>query len=176
MVDSQSLESKTVSAIRPWKVSAVLWLGTCGSSDGLRTALERNGCVIGGGASQILAGIPVSQCEKRIKIVVTTPDELGFKFGGRLGDVFPRGLEYGLELCPPEVGPQICIQCKLDTLGESVLIAMKPLQAKSSILSIFRVTHFHGAPTLRSSFGAEGLFCNKDDLLVFALPGEVKGN
>ena len=119
----------------------VLWLGTHESPDELRKAILANGSVIGGGASAILEKTPISQGMVEVKIIEVLVAELGFKNGGRLGEVFSAAKNQGLELCSAEVGPQQCLQSENRRADEELYIAMKPINS-NGLLYGFRVCQF----------------------------------
>jgi hypothetical protein len=55
----------------------------------------------------------LSKMRRDARLAVLTVSELGFEEEGvSLADVYARGRQPGLELCPAEVGPQLRLQCE----------------------------------------------------------------
>lgn len=58
-----------------------------------------------------------------------------------VGQIYQRAQELGLELCPPEVGPRLRLQCKDQPLNEWFFIAMKPIIASGGHPRVFWLGH-----------------------------------
>lgn len=73
----------------------------------------------------------VAREECSIELVKTTAKELGFAENAPLPNVFARGIQLGLWLCPPETGARLLLQPPdqpEDYAG--ILIAMNPIPTK----------------------------------------------
>ncbi len=111
------------------------------TADDFRKVLKDNGFKISGWASDILGkhDFTVAPEETELDLVKVTVDELGFKKGARRNQIYERAKELGLELCPPEVGPQLRLQYQDQPNGEWVLVAMESIIASDGIPRVFRV-------------------------------------
>ncbi len=143
-----------------WKI---LQLGTgLTTATDFRTALKKAGCRIGNWANDIL-GQPtftasVSVVEQVIRLVVASVAELGFNRGASYEKICARARELGLQLCPPEVGPQLRLQYTDQPLSEWLVIAMEPISDSSGLLSVFYVERDDVGLWLRSCRGDPGDF------------------
>lgn len=82
----------------------------------------------------------VSQ-EEQIDLVNVSAAELGFDRATRYDAICDRARECGLELCPPEVGPQLRLQYLDQPLGEWFVIAMKVIRCSDGGLHVFCAGH-----------------------------------
>lgn len=62
-----------------------------------------------------------------IKLVRFSVAELGFKNAAYPEQIYKRAGELGLELCPPEVGPQLRLKYKNQPVDEHIIVAMNPV-------------------------------------------------
>lgn len=95
-----------------------------------------------GGASYILynPAFTVSSTEKEVELVRTTTKELGFEnLYQPLRKIYRQAEKVGLELCPPEVGPQLRLQYKDQLVGEILIIAMEPIADLSPSPIVYRI-------------------------------------
>lgn len=113
------------------------------TADQFRTALKEGGCRLSDWASDILGkpAFAASQEETEVDLVVVSVAELGFPNGATRADIYQKAQELGLELCPPEVGPQLRLQYKDQPKSEWFLIAMEPISASDGDLDVFNVEH-----------------------------------
>lgn len=123
--------------IRVWR-SIKLGTGLKSGRD-FRKALEEAKCEICMENEKILDKIEVSPVLIEIDLIVVSNFQLGFKRGATTNDIYNRGLEIGLDLCPMETGPQLRLQYKDQPKGEGLLIAMRPFTGKRGCEEIFRV-------------------------------------
>ena len=127
---------------KTWKT---IKLGT-----GLKTAddfcktLKDNGFNISGWANDILRkpAFTVAAEETEVELVKVTVAELGFKRGARHEQTYERAKEFGLELCPPEVGPQLRLQYQDQPNGERILVAMEPIIVSDGDPDVFSVERY----------------------------------
>jgi hypothetical protein len=110
-------------------------------ADGFREALKKVTCGIGNLGNDILGkpAFTMSREEKVLELVVTSNVELGFPGGAKVKQTYARAKELGLELCPSEVGPQLCLQYTDQPKGEWLLIAMEPITDSGGNLNVFYV-------------------------------------
>ncbi|MBI4692031.1 MAG: hypothetical protein HY773_01110 [Candidatus Terrybacteria bacterium] len=100
---------ETSSSFPVWKT---VTLGIHKSVDEYRKALEANGFKIGNWGDDILgkSAFTVSSEETEVELVKMTVAELGFKDSATRKDIYERAIEFGLKLCPNEVGPALRLQ------------------------------------------------------------------
>ena len=80
---------------------------------------------------------PLTEVEDSVLVRLTVSD-LGFPQGTTTEDIYQRAQELGLELCPPETGPEL--RLKADTeqrFGKYMNIAMKQIAGSSGNPSVF---------------------------------------
>jgi hypothetical protein len=129
-------------AIKVWDTWKKIKLGTgIKNADGFRKALKEADCDIGYWGNDILGkpAFTVSPSETKVELVVVSVAELGFKDGATRADIYKRANELGLDLCPNEVGPQLCLQYRDQPKGEWLLIAMEPIIDSDDGLRVFDV-------------------------------------
>ena len=138
------LSGETVIQVAEYKFKTwkIIKLGT-----GLKTAEEFRRVLRDGEfrlsdwASDIL-GKPAFKAadeETEVDLVKVTVAELGFKKGARRNQIYERARDLGLELCPPEVGPQLRLQYQDQPNGEWILVAMEPIVASNGGPRLFYV-------------------------------------
>ncbi|MEK7630610.1 MAG: hypothetical protein AAB417_01075 [Patescibacteria group bacterium] len=160
---------ETSPEFQTWKT---IKLGT-----GLKTADDfrrvlRDSCRIGDGASDILGKPAFTVCDTEMELDLVRPSvaELGFKDGATFKDICERGLEYGLKLCPAEVGPQLRLQYRDQPLGEWLIIAMKAIRYSAGDLSVFSVERYDNGLWLSGYDGSPDYFWFSLDRFVFVRP------
>ena len=130
------------------------------NAHGFRAAHRMHGCKISRWSDDMLGrlGFTVSKIEGKVTFtdvassnegffVKTTPIkvalvevvlcDLGFVEGASLRDIYHRGREFGLKLCPSDVGPQLRLEYKDQHRGEICHIAMEPIIASGGCPGIF---------------------------------------
>jgi hypothetical protein len=128
---SAPIDGKRAPDIPIWKT---ITLGTHDSASSLREALNAAGCRIGQLAGEALArpAFTVSPSKVDVDLVILSVGQLGFDAeGASYGEIHARAAQLGLELCPPEVGPQLRLQYVDQPLGEFLHIAMAPVLTDS---------------------------------------------
>jgi hypothetical protein len=128
---SAPIDGKGAADIPIWKA---ITLGTHDSANSLREALNAAGCRIGRLAGEALArpAFTVSPSKVDVDLVVLSVGQLGFDAeGASYAEIHARAAQLGLELCPPEVGPQLRLQYVDQPLGEFLHIAMAPVLTDS---------------------------------------------
>lgn len=82
--------------------------------------------------------------KETIHIVRLTVADLGFKNGATTDQIYQRAKELGLELCPPEVGPQYRLKYQDQPLGEWIAIGMKQITDADGGPRVFDVERDEG--------------------------------
>lgn len=104
-------------------------LGKYRSASEYRTALNEAKSRIGRLANEMLDSdqFEWTGCVITVELLRISVAELGFSGDTRLWEIYARGLELGLDLCPPEVGPALRCAKIQQRRGEWLDIAMKPI-------------------------------------------------
>jgi len=95
----------------------------------------------------------VATKEMNQKLIILSVADLGFKDGAKIKDIYERAKKLGLELCPPEVGPQLRLQYSDQPIGEWVLTAMKPIIDSDGYLYVWYVSRDGDESWLNASRG-----------------------
>jgi len=158
---------------RQLKVWKTIKLGTdFRTADDFRKALKGNGFNIGDWANDILGkpAFMVATEETEVDLVKVTVAELGFKKGARRNQIYERARDLGLELCPPEVGPQLRLQYQDQPNGEWILVAMEPIVDSVGDPELFSVERDDSGLWLYSYWRNPVHFWNADRQWVFCRP------
>ena len=108
--------------------------------------------------------------ETEVDLVKVTVAELGFKKGARRNQIYERARDLGLELCPPEVGPQLRLQYQDQPNGEWILVAMEPIVDSDGDPKLFNVERNDSELWLNSNWSNPDNFWNADNQWVFCRP------
>jgi hypothetical protein len=173
--DAESLCSLLQSFIeqkqeKVWKTWKTIKLGT-----GLKTASDfrkkvmEAGMKIGDWANDILGkpAFTATESVTEVELVIASVAELGFKDGATRKDIYVRAQELGLDLCPPEVGPQLRLQYTDQPKGEWLVIAMEPIADSGGNLYLFNVERVDDERWLLAPYGSPGSFWRGFDRFVF---------
>ncbi|PIT98222.1 MAG: hypothetical protein COT71_01840 [Candidatus Andersenbacteria bacterium CG10_big_fil_rev_8_21_14_0_10_54_11] len=82
--------------------------------------------------------------ERQVDLVAVAGYDLGFDQSAPQGIIWQRAREYGLKLCPPEIGPQLRGQYAEQPADEHLGIAMESFVDSNGIHRIFNVAHYNG--------------------------------
>lgn len=139
------------------------------TADDFRKAVEKAGMKIGDWANDILGkpALTVAESVTEVELVVASVAELGFKDGAPLRGIYVRAQELGLDLCPPEVGPQLRLQYSDQPKGEWLGIAMEPIADSGGGVNLFSVEHGGGVCWLGTGNGSPGTFWYGYNRFVF---------
>jgi len=121
-------------------------------------------------ASTMIRGFNLTKNPKKIEInlIKVTVGELGLKKHTvySYDEVYKKAKEFGLELCPPEVGPQLRLQYKDQPQGENILVAMNPI-SRFNDPSLFCLQHDDSKLWLSASWGGTGSWWSFDSQWIF---------
>ena len=158
---------------RNWLTWKTIKLGTgIKDANGFRQAIKNAEMRISDWANDII-GKPefvVIAGEMEVDLVKVTVGELGFKDGARRDQIYDRVKELGLEICPPEVGPQLRLQYKDQPLDEWILIGMEPIRSSGGVLGVFGVEHNDVGFWLGGDYGGPDDVWRTDCQWVFVRP------
>lgn len=141
------------------------------SKEELEHQIENQGMRIGDYAKSMTENRDFKTLQKpeQRKLVRLQVEDLGFTNYPTTTELYARAEELGLELCPPEVGPQYRINYKNQPMGEWVYIGMKPITDSHGDPSVFYVArHEHGL-WLHDDFAGPGRRWAPSHRLVFSL-------
>jgi hypothetical protein len=125
------------------------------SRDKLILILKERGINVGDWVADMMKqdAFTVAQKEEQIDLVNVSVAELGFDKATRYDAICARAKERGLELCPPEVGPQLRLQYLDQPLGEWIRVAMEAIRDSGGLLRVFSVGHRDDGLWLSSFYG-----------------------
>ena len=109
----------------------------------------------------------VAQKEEQIDLVNVSVAELGFDRATRYDAICQRAKERGLDLCPPEVGPQLRLQYLDQPHGEWIRVAMEAIRDSDGDLNVFGVEHGGDGLWLIGGCGGPVDLWGPDDRFVF---------
>lgn len=159
-----------------WPTWKTIKLGMSGfkTADDFRKDLNNKRMYIIAGYNDEIINKPqfkVSSKETEINLVAVSTAELGLRGTVGLKEIYNRAQECGLQLCPPEVGPQLRLQYTNQPIGEYLLIAMEPIATSNGFLKLFGVGRPKDYPWLIDCHcGHRNLFWDKGPRFVFVLP------
>jgi hypothetical protein len=78
-------------------------------------------------ANDILGNVVVIPSEVELDLAIVTVADLGFEEGATREDIYRVAEDLGLQVLPPDVGPQLRLQYAEQPRGEWLLIGMKPI-------------------------------------------------
>jgi hypothetical protein len=139
------------------------------SLDKLSQKLKDNGMKVSDWAADIMKqdAFTVAEQEERIDLVNVSVAELGFDKATCYDAICARAKERGLELCPPEVGPQLRLQYLDQPLSEWIVVAMEAIRGSVNGLSVFSVGHDDGGLWLCGGYGGADDFWYPGHRFVF---------
>lgn len=142
------------------------------TADDFRKALKDNGFSIGNWANDILAkpAFTVASEETEVDLVIVTVAELFKKGAPRRDQIYERAKEVGLEICLPEVGPQLRIQYPDQPNGNWVLIGMEPIADSDGNPNVFDVGRSGSGLWLDGSWGSPDSVWDPDYQWAFVRP------
>jgi hypothetical protein len=150
-------------------------LGPSKGVDAYRNALDAAKIKIGNAADEILGrpAFPYVRGKTDVELTVVSAAELGVESESALADVYNRARQLGLVLCPPEVGPQLRLDYRDQPPGESLIIAMEPVNTHSGDPTILSLVNFSSGLALLGSDGRSEFMVPRYVRFVFAIPGKL---
>jgi hypothetical protein len=150
------IEGEFLEKIRNFPIWKTIKLGTgLKTADDFRRAFKAGGYNISSWANNILTkpAFKASETKTKIDLIKTTVRELGFKDGATYKDICAKAKEFGLDLCPAEVGPQLRLQYLDQPMSECLVITMNPITASDGALSVFDVSRGEDCRWLSANYG-----------------------
>lgn len=107
--------------------------------------------------------------QEEINTVKLTVGDFGFTSLPTTDELFRRAEEFGLELCPAEVGPHLRLKDTNQPLGEWYYIAMKQITDSDGDPDIFKLAHNDGGLWLNDRWASPEYHWNLAYKFVFRL-------
>ena len=131
------------SCARNFPMFKIIELGTRSESDDLLHDVWRHGCNVNEEAQAVVADESFTMATgiTKVEVVKISGADLGFDSSVSREEVCVRATspEYGLTLCPAEVGPQLRRQYMDQPDWDRLLIAMQPVVLSDAVQYIFAV-------------------------------------
>jgi len=102
-------------------------------------------------------------------LIRLTVADLGFKTSVTIDQLYERAQTLGLELCPPDTGPNYRLKYKDQPLHEWVHIGMKQIASSGGNPDVFRLARSGGGLWLNDNWAAPDDEWGPDDEFVFRL-------
>lgn len=129
--------------------------------------LLSQGIKISNWAQDILNKIEPLKQKEEIDLVSFSVEQLGFQNGVTLKEIYDKAKEFGLELCPPQVGPELRLDYKDQPEGEYLRIAMEPITDRDDDPRLFNICRYDSESWLYDSSGRPKVFLRDGLLFVF---------
>jgi hypothetical protein len=107
-----------------------------------------NGNQIYSYAQQILNKIEALKSPEQISLVSFSVEQLGFPNGATLQEIYDKAQSMGLELCPPQVGPELRLSYTDQPNNEYLVIAMEAITDADGDPLLFSVNRNVSGPCL----------------------------
>jgi hypothetical protein len=104
---------------------------------------------------------------EEVKLVRLTVADLGFKTSATTDQIYERAQALGLELCPPDTGPNYRLQYKDPPLGEWVRIGMRQIAVSVGYPHVFHLARYDDGLWLGHDWAAPGDTWSPDNEFVF---------
>jgi hypothetical protein len=166
---SSSVLAQQQREIQIWRTTT---LGFHQGVDSYRDALDAAKMKIGDAADEILGRPAFLDAKEKteLELTVVSAADLGVESEAALADVYKQAKQFGLVLCPAEVGPQLRLDYRDQPRGESLSIAMEPVATYSGEPTILSLVNFDNGLALLGSDGRSEFMVPRYFRFVFALP------
>ncbi len=162
IIDLKNTFCPSEAALTPeFKVFKTIKLGTAlKTAEDFRRALKKSGFRTTDWGNDILDNsvFAVVAEETEVDLVVVSVAEMGFRDRACRRDIYKKAQKLGLEICPPEVGPQLRLQYKNQPRDEWLLVAMEFITDSGGDLRGFSVGHDGLGLWLDGRYGGPGDF------------------
>ena len=112
---------------------------------------------------------PDQIAEQELELVRITVASLGFNQMATTEQIYLKAKELGLELCPPEVGPEYRIAYKNQPNGEWIYMGMEQITGRDGGPDVFSLGHYEGGIWLSSYWANPGDEWRPENEFVFSL-------
>ena len=169
---SSGFDINTQARFQIWRRTT---LGSYKGVDAYRDALDAAKIKIGVAADEILGrpAFPYVSGKMDAELTVVSAAELGVESESALADVYNRARQLGLVLCPAEVGPQLRLDYRDQPLGESLIVAMEPVNTYSGEPTILSLVNWGTGLAVVGGTGRSDFMVSRYLRFVFAFPERV---
>ena len=169
---SSGLDLSTQAPFRTWRT---ITIGSYKGVNAYRDALDEAKIKIGDAADEILgrAGFPYAREETVVELTVVSAAELGVESESSLADFYNRARQLGLMLCPAEVALQLRLDYRDQPLGETLIIAMEPVNTYSGEPTILSLVNWGTGLALLGGTGRSDFMVHPYLRFVFAFPERI---
>ena len=101
--------------------------------------LMKQGNKISSYAEDMLNKMEVLKNKENVDLISFSVEQLGFPNGATLQQIYDKAKEFGLELCPPQVGPELRLNYKDQPNDEYLKIAMESISDRDGNPTVFCV-------------------------------------
>ena len=136
--------------------------------------LYSQGFKISDWAQDILNKLETLKEKEEINLVSFSVKQLGFSDGATLQEIYNKAKEFGLELCPPQVGSELRLNYKDQPNGEWLGIAMEPISDRFGDPYLFRVDRYDSGSWLYYDNGRLGNHWDGDYRFVFRFRKQLR--
>jgi hypothetical protein len=149
---SNGLDISTPIPFHIWRMTT---LGSYKGVDAYRDALDAANIKIGDAANEILGrpAFPYVSEKTKVELTVVSAAELGVESESSLADFYNRARQLGLMLCPAEVAPQLRLDYRDQPRGETLIIAMEPVNTYSGEPTILSLVNWGSGLALLGGTG-----------------------
>lgn len=111
----------------------------------------------------------IGKTREEVTLIRLTVGDLGFAGGATMDEIYKRAEDLGLELCPPDTGPELRLKYKNQPLNEWVRIGMKQITDSYGNPSIFSLERYDGGLWLDSRWAEPANEWDSGNEFVFRL-------
>ena len=169
---SSGLDISTQAPFRTWRTTTI---GSYKGVNAYRDALDAAKIKIGDAADEILgrAAFPYAREKTVVELAVVSAAELGVESESSLADFYNRARQLGLVLCPAEVAPQLRLDYRDQPRGETLIIAMEPVNTYSGEPTILSLVNWGSGLALLGGTGRSDFMVHPYFRFVFAFPERI---
>lgn len=167
-IENSAVQKTVKDTLKEFPVWKTIKIGTFKEKEVLKDSIKAKGYFIGSWANDLMdrPEFSLSEKESELDLVNVSVGELGFSGWTTYADICSKAKEFGLELAPAEVGPQLRLQYDDQPNGEWLRVGMEAIAGSGGDRLVFVVERGGGGRAwLRSDdgrpdsrWGAEGRF------------------
>jgi hypothetical protein len=169
---SSGLDLSSQAPFRTWRTTTI---GSYKGVNAYRDALDAAKIKIGDAADEILGrpAFPYVREKTEVELAVVSAAELGVESESSLADFYNRARQLGLMLCPAEAALQLRLDYRDQPLGETLIIAMEPVNTYGGEPTILSLVNWGTGLALLGGTGRSDFIVHPYFRFVFAFPERV---
>jgi hypothetical protein len=169
---SNGLDLRSQAPLYIWRTTT---LGSYKGVNAYRDALDAANIKIGDAADEILGrpAFPYAGEKTVVELAIVSAAELGVQSESSLTDFYNRARQLGLMLCPAEVALQLRLDYRNQPLGETLIIAMEPVNTYAGEPTILSLVNWGTGLALLGGTGRSDFMVPPYLRFVFAFPERV---